>query len=181
MMSSEKRKIKPAAKTKGCAAKNLPAIPLLARFEKPLPGMLKIGDVARLVDLSVQTIRLYEAEGLLISFKSSKGTRWYSEANIRWIQEIQELLTEGVNFAGIRRLLAQLPCWEIKPCNQEQRDNCSMRTEGRLPCWISPSKLCLEQLKECFHCATYNQAAEFINLKTRARILPKNHPPFPPK
>ncbi len=180
-MSNGRRKTKPPLKTTGCATRNLPTIPLLARFEKPLPGMLKIGDVARRVDLSVQTIRLYEAEGLLISFKSSKGTRWYSEANIRWIQEIQELLAEGVNFAGIRRLLAQLPCWEMKPCNQEQKENCSMRTEGRLPCWITPSKLCLEKLKECFHCATYNQAAEFINLKTRAKILLENLPPIPRK
>jgi len=143
--------------------------------------MLKIGDVARRVDLSVQTLRLYEAEGLLISFKSSKGTRWYSEGNIRWIQEIQELLAEGVNFAGIRRLLAQLPCWEMKPCTQEQKEKCSMRTEGRLPCWITPSRLCLEQLKECFHCATYNQAAEFINLKTRTKILLSDDPPPPRK
>jgi MerR family transcriptional regulator, heat shock protein HspR len=170
-MKIGRRKDKPPDEEAGCMTRDLPAIPLLVHFEKPLPGMLKIGDVARMVDLSVQTIRLYEAEGLLISFKSNKGTRWYSEANIRWIQEIQELLSEGVNFAGIRRLLAQLPCWEMKPCSQKEKENCSMRTEGRLPCWITPSRLCLEKLKECFHCATYNQAAEFINLKTKAKIL----------
>jgi MerR family transcriptional regulator, heat shock protein HspR len=170
-------KTKTSPQTSRCKTQNGPFIPLLAQFDEPPPGMLKIGDVARRVDLSVQTIRLYEAEGLLISFKSSKGTRWYSEGNIRWIQEIQDLLAEGVNFAGIRRLLAQLPCWEMKPCNQEQKEKCSMRTEGRLPCWITPSKLCLEQLKECFHCATYNQAAEFINLKTRTKILLQDVPP----
>jgi MerR family transcriptional regulator, heat shock protein HspR len=163
------------------STQNRPFIPLIVQLDEPPPGMLKIGDVARRVDLSVQTLRLYEAEGLLISFKSSKGTRWYSEGNIRWIQEIQELLAEGVNFAGIRRLLAQLPCWEMKPCTQEQKEKCSMRTEGRLPCWITPSRLCLEQLKECFHCATYNQAAEFINLKTRTKILLSDDPPPPRK
>ncbi len=159
--------------SKGAKASDheFPDVPLIARFDEPLPGMIKIGDVARRVGLSVQTIRLYEEEGLLISFKSRKGTRWYSEANIRWIQQIQELLAEGINFAGIRRLLAQLPCWELKPCNPRQKANCSMRTEARLPCWISPNKLCLEQLKECFHCATYNQAVEFINLKARATIF----------
>lgn len=134
--------------------------------------MLKIGAVARRLKLSVQLIRLYEAEGLLISFKSEKGTRWYSEADIRWIAKIRQLVADGLNFAGIRRLLAQVPCWALKPCRPEDHAQCSMRFEARLPCWIAPEKLCTEKLKECYHCNTYRRAPEFINLKTQAEIIP---------
>ena len=134
--------------------------------------MTKIGEVARLLGLSVQAIRLYEAEGLLISFKSRKGTRWYSREDVRWISGIQELIGEGLNFAGIRRLLAQIPCWALKPCSPDEHANCAMRSEARVPCWVAPEKLCTEQLKECYHCNTYRRASSWVNLKTQAEIVP---------
>lgn len=148
-----------------------PSIPLVAHFDQPQPGMLKIGEVARRLDLSVQAIRLYEAEGLLISFKSQKGTRWYSEADIRWIEQVKAMVSEGLNFAGIRHLLAQVPCWLLRPCRPEDHAACAMRYESRMPCWIAPEKLCTEKLKECYHCNTYRRAPEFVNLKTQVQIV----------
>jgi hypothetical protein len=68
-MNIGKRKTKRLDLLNRSKTQDRPLIPLLASFEEPLPGMQKIGDVARRVNLSVQTIRLYEAEGLLISFK----------------------------------------------------------------------------------------------------------------
>ncbi len=134
--------------------------------------MVKIGQAARALGLSVQAIRLYEAEGLVISFKSKRGTRWYSADDLDWMRRIRELLAEGLNFAGIRRLLALLPCWALKPCTPEEHAECSMRFETRMPCWMAPEKLCTEQLKECYHCNTYRQARNFVNLKEHARIVP---------
>jgi MerR family transcriptional regulator/heat shock protein HspR len=134
--------------------------------------MIKIGELARDLGLSVQTIRLYEAEGLLISFKSRKGTRWYSPRDIEWIRRIHELVGEGLTFAGIRRLLALLPCWALRPCRPEDHAECSMRFELRMPCWIAPEKLCTEQLKECYHCNAYRRAREMVDLKLHADIVP---------
>jgi MerR family transcriptional regulator/heat shock protein HspR len=149
-----------------------PAIAIVAPFDQPQPGMVKIGEAARELGLSVQAIRLYEAEGLLISFKSKKGTRWYSRSDVDWIRRIHDLVGEGLNFAGIRRLLAQLPCWALKPCRSEDRESCSMRFEVRMPCWIAPDKLCNEQLKECYHCGTYRSARNLVDLKMHADIVP---------
>lgn len=148
------------------------AIPLVAPFSQPQPGMLKIGEAARRLRISVQAIRLYEAEGLLISFRSEKGTRWYSEADVNWIGQIKRLVMEGLNFEGIRRLLAQIPCWALRPCRPEDHANCTMRHESRMPCWIAPEKLCTEKLKECYHCSTYRRASDFINLKASATLVP---------
>ena len=150
-----------------------PLIPLVVAFEKPQEGMSKIGDVARRLGTSVQTIRLYEAEGLLISFKSSGGTRWYNEEDILWIIQIKRLVSEGLNFAGIRRLLAQIPCWALRPCRPEDHARCGMRFETRVPCWIAPEKLCVEKLKECYHCRTYRRARDLVDLKVHADIIPR--------
>ena len=149
-----------------------PSIPLTVPYKEPQSGMLKIGEVAEHLGISVQAIRLYEAEGLLISFKSPKGTRWYSQKDITWIEQIRNLLSEGLNFAGILRLLALIPCWALKPCRPEDRANCSMRYEVRMPCWIAPDKLCTEQLKECYHCNTYRKAKDYVCLKREADIVP---------
>jgi MerR family transcriptional regulator/heat shock protein HspR len=149
-----------------------PGIPLTVPYDKPQPGMMKIGEVAEDLGISVQVIRLYEAEGLLISFKSAKGTRWYSRDDVKWIEKIRDLVSEGLNFAGIRRLLALIPCWALKPCRPEDHANCAMRYETRFPCWIAPEKLCTEKLKECYHCNTYRKAREFVELKTKADIVP---------
>ncbi len=150
-----------------------PLIPLVVAFEKPQEGMSKIGDVARRLGAAVQTIRLYEAEGLLISFKSSGGTRWYSEEDVLWITQIKRLISEGLNFAGIRHLLAQIPCWALRPCRPDDHARCNMRFETRVPCWIAPEKLCVEKLKECYHCTTYRRARDFVDLKVHADIIPK--------
>lgn len=150
-----------------------PLIPLVVAFDRPQEGMSKIGEVARRLGISVQTIRLYEAEGLLISFKSAAGTRWYTEEDIRWITRIKSLIAEGLNCEGIRRLLAQIPCWALRPCRPEDRAECGMRFETRVPCWIAPDKLCVEKLKECYHCRTYRSARDFVELKLHAEIIPR--------
>lgn len=152
-----------------------PPIAVVATFDEPQVGMVKIGQAASEVGLSVQAIRMYEAEGLLISFKSKRGTRWYSVEDRRWITRIHELIQEGLNCVGIRRLLALLPCWELKPCSMEDWENCSVRTEARVPCWITPEKLCTEQLKECYHCDAYRSARRMVDLKRHAKITPLVH------
>jgi MerR family transcriptional regulator/heat shock protein HspR len=133
--------------------------------------MMKIGAAGRESGVSVQAIRLYEAEGLLISFRSKAGTRWYSERDVQWILRIKGLLSKGLNFEGIRRLLAQIPCWALRPCTPALHSACSMHHQNRLPCWTDPEKLCPEKLRECYHCNAYGRAREFVNLKAHAEIV----------
>jgi MerR family transcriptional regulator/heat shock protein HspR len=160
----------------GAPAPTAPPPPAPPPFEEPQSGMLKIGEVARRLGISVQTVRLYESEGVVISFRSSGGTRWYCEEDIRWIGQIRSMMAEGLNFEGIRRLLAQLPCWALKPCRPEDHAACAMRLEHRVPCWLAPEKLCTEQLRHCYHCRTYRRAWEFLNLKANAQVVPLEEP-----
>ena len=68
---------------------------------------IKIGGVARHFNISVDLLRLYEREGLLIPIKSSKGTRYYTERDYPWIETLMRLVRDyRLNFAGVRHLLA---------------------------------------------------------------------------
>jgi MerR family transcriptional regulator/heat shock protein HspR len=49
----------------------------------------------------VQTLRLYEARGLIRPDRTDGGTRLYSAEDIARLRRIGELLTDGLNLAGI--------------------------------------------------------------------------------
>jgi DNA-binding transcriptional MerR regulator len=60
---------------------------------------------AELSGLQPQTLRIYEREGLLDPARSAGGTRRYSRRDIDRLAEITALSADGLNLAGIRRVL----------------------------------------------------------------------------
>lgn len=68
-------------------------------------GLFGISVAAELAGLHPQTLRLYEREGLLQPVRSAGGTRRYSRNDVLRLQEICTLSGEGLNMAGIRRVL----------------------------------------------------------------------------
>jgi MerR family transcriptional regulator/heat shock protein HspR len=71
-------------------------------------GLLSISVAAELAGLHPQTLRIYEREGLLDPARSAGGTRRYSRHDIDRLQEICALTADGLNIAGIRRVLQLL-------------------------------------------------------------------------
>jgi MerR family transcriptional regulator/heat shock protein HspR len=69
-------------------------------------GLFSISVAAELTGLHPQTLRIYEREGLLDPARSAGGTRRYSRRDLDRLQEICALTGEGLNIAGIRRVLA---------------------------------------------------------------------------
>ncbi|MGO9081821.1 MAG: heat shock protein transcriptional repressor HspR [Streptosporangiaceae bacterium] len=69
-------------------------------------GLFSISVAAELAGLHPQTLRIYEREGLLEPARSAGGTRRYSRRDILRLQEICALTGDGLNMAGIRRVLA---------------------------------------------------------------------------
>jgi MerR family transcriptional regulator, heat shock protein HspR len=68
-------------------------------------GRFAISVAADRADLPIQNLRVYERRGLLEPARTAGGTRLYSEADIVVLRRISELLGEGLNLAGIRRVL----------------------------------------------------------------------------
>jgi MerR family transcriptional regulator, heat shock protein HspR len=52
-----------------------------------------------------QTLRMYEARGLIEPQRSPKGTRLYSQKDVDRLRRIQEMTAElGMNLAGVERV-----------------------------------------------------------------------------
>lgn len=68
-------------------------------------GLYAISVVAQLLGTGQQNIRLYERRGLLTPGRTSGGTRQYSESDLVVLRRIGELLDEGLNLAGVAKVL----------------------------------------------------------------------------
>lgn len=74
-------------------------------WEVPGRGLFSISVAAELTGLHPQTLRIYEQEGLLRPARSSGGTRRYSTDDIDRLHQIMALTSDGLNLAGVRRVL----------------------------------------------------------------------------
>ena len=65
-----------------------------------------ISVAADLVGMHPQTLRMYEARGLVQPARTPGGTRLYSDRNLERLRLIQRLTTElGLNLAGVEHVL----------------------------------------------------------------------------
>jgi MerR family transcriptional regulator/heat shock protein HspR len=71
----------------------------------PARGVYMISVAAELAGMHPQTLRIYEARGLITPKRSPKNTRLYSQDDVDRLRRIQELTTElGMNLAGVERV-----------------------------------------------------------------------------
>ncbi len=64
-----------------------------------------ISVAAELAGVHPQTLRIYERRGLVDPARTTGGSRRYSDSDIALLRRIQELTTEGLNLAGVQRVL----------------------------------------------------------------------------
>jgi DNA-binding transcriptional MerR regulator len=88
-------------------------------------GVYGISVASELAGISQQTLRLYEQRGLLSPTRTGGGTRRYSDADLERLRQITELIGEGVNLAGIARIL------DLESQNTElQADNARLQLDS---------------------------------------------------
>ena len=76
-----------------------------ARELPPDRGVFMISVAAELAGMHPQTLRIYEARGLITPKRSPKNTRLYSQEDVERLRRIQELTGElGMNLAGVERV-----------------------------------------------------------------------------
>src|SRR4051794_20338342 len=64
-----------------------------------------ISVAAELAGVHPQTLRIYERKGLVDPARTGGGSRRYSEADIEQLKRIQDLTNEGLNLAGVKRVM----------------------------------------------------------------------------
>ena len=69
-------------------------------------GVFMISVAAELAEMHPQTLRMYEARGLITPKRSPKKTRLYSQDDVDRLRRIQQLTAEeGLNLAGVEAVL----------------------------------------------------------------------------
>ena len=70
-------------------------------------GVFMISVAAELAEMHPQTLRMYEARGLITPKRSPKNTRLYSYEDVERLRRIQEMTAqEGLNLAGVETVLS---------------------------------------------------------------------------
>ncbi len=87
---------------------------------KPAQPMLKIGDVARQAELSIDAVRFYEREGLLGRVRrSAAGQRQYDDDTVRRLAFVRRATALGFSLAEVKSLLtlrvsSRMPCERVR-------------------------------------------------------------------
>ena len=96
----------------------------MAIIERTDQALYVISVAAELAGLHPQTLRLYERKGLIEPERTSGRSRRYSDDDITLLRRIQELTAEGLNLAGVQRVLEleeELEEWRRRVDRLEQR------------------------------------------------------------
>ncbi|MBS4729096.1 helix-turn-helix transcriptional regulator [Mycobacterium sp. SM1] len=96
-------------------------------------GVYGISVASELSGIGPQTLRLYERWGLLRPSRTPGGTRRYSDDDLDRLKQITDLVQQGVNLAGIARILElQSRNSQLESHNtQLQLDNAKLKTGRR--------------------------------------------------
>ena len=118
-------------------------------YDQPL---YPISVAAKILNVSVHTLRMYEREGLIVPFKKESSHRLYSQSDIDRLKCIRKAINElKISINGIKALYSLIPCWNLTDCPEEIRNSCRAFTSHSEPCWSFNSKdqNCVKECREC--------------------------------
>jgi MerR family transcriptional regulator, heat shock protein HspR len=78
---------------------------MMPKHDTATRAVYVISVAAELAGLHPQTLRIYERKGLVDPARTGGGSRRYSDDDIAQLRRIQELTTEGLNLAGVQKVM----------------------------------------------------------------------------
>jgi MerR family transcriptional regulator/heat shock protein HspR len=131
-----------------------------------------LSTTATLAGIPIHSIRQYIDKGLIIPFKKDSRRNLFSQVDILRLKFIHRLLDQdGLNIAGIRILLALIPCWTVKNCPEGEREKCQAYHSEKYPCWDASEKGTLCRNTNCRECEVYSIVENFPNVKSFLRTI----------
>lgn len=128
--------------------------------------VFSISIAAKLLNISVHTLRMYEKEGLLVPFKKESKQRSYSKSDLDRINCIRNAINESkISINGIKTIYSLIPCWQVANCSADDRKKCEGYNGHGKPCWSysHPGTVC--ENKNCRECEVYNNFSECGKVK----------------
>jgi MerR family transcriptional regulator/heat shock protein HspR len=140
-----------------------------------VPSITPVYTLSITSDLSgipVHSIRQYVDKGLIIPFKKESNRNLFSQVDILRLKFIHKLLDEdGLNIAGVRTLLALIPCWAIRECSIGERELCQAYHSDAYPCWEASEKGALCKNTNCRECDVYRIVENYPDVKSFLKTL----------
>ena len=122
--------------------------------------------------IPVHSIRQYIDKGLIIPYKKESSRHLFSQVDILRLKNIQKLLDEnGLNIAGIKALMALIPCWAIRKCSPEERETCPAYITDSFPCWDASHKGIPCKNFNCKECDVYKIVEKYPDIKSYLKEL----------
>ena len=122
--------------------------------------------------IPVHSIRQYIDKGLIIPFRKESNRNLFSQVDILRLKYIHKLLNEdGLNIAGIRSILALIPCWAIRECSAREREKCQAFQSDAFPCWEASEKGTLCKNTNCRECEVYRIVENYPDVKSYLKTL----------
>lgn len=104
------------------------------RGSEPERAVYIISVAAELAGVHPQTLRIYEQKGLIRPLRTSGNTRRYSDDDIERLRAIQRLTDEGLNLAGVRRVMElQVEIGRLRQRVQELQEQLEHRRAIAMP------------------------------------------------
>jgi MerR family transcriptional regulator, heat shock protein HspR len=128
--------------------------------------VFNIGAVARMLTVSVQTLRLYEQRGLILVQKSAGNQRRYAAADVERLRCIRDAITQHkISIEGIRRIQSLVPCWKYVKCPLDQRLVCPAYVEHAAGCWTYSHRNNVCAHADCRACPVYQLSSDCGKIK----------------
>jgi MerR family transcriptional regulator/heat shock protein HspR len=131
-----------------------------------------LGIASQLAEIPAHSIRQYVDMGLIIPFKLESKRHLFSMDDIQRLKRIQILIQErGLNFAGIRAMMAMVPCWAVKKCSEKDKQSCGAFKDSFQPCWEASDKGRPCRNVNCRECEVYHSLVLDTGIKSLVRAL----------
>jgi MerR family transcriptional regulator/heat shock protein HspR len=137
--------------------------------------LYSIGTAARLLGISVHTMRMYERSGLIVPYKNRTHQRLYSDNDIERLRCVRSAINvQKISIEGIRRVLSLIPCWAIVHCTAADRESCPAYNGHPEPCWALRKKGSFCSERDCRTCEVYTDFGDCGSIKERIKDLLKS-------
>lgn len=136
--------------------------------------MFSISSAAKLLDISVHTLRKYEREGLILPHKSEGNQRIYSKRDLERVSCIRKAIEETkISINGIKTIYSLIPCWDIIGCSDADRRNCDSYNGHSGACWSHnhPNTTC--DNRDCRLCSVYTENYQCSQVKDLIKNITK--------
>lgn len=133
--------------------------------------MYTIGQVSKLFNLPVSTLRYYDKEGLFPNIKRSSGIRQFSETELETLRVIECLKKSGLEIKDIKQFINW--CSEGNKTYQQRR-NLFEQQKKQVEAEIERLNHVLNMLK--FKCWYYDEAIKDGNEDRLSRLIPEKLP-----